>query len=314
MDWDKLRLFYEVAQYPNITAAAEALHINQSALSRSIILLEHQTKKQLFNRSNSGITLTKDGEVLLSCVKNMVLDLEVANKTINNDNDKEPAGILRILTNEGLAGTWLIHYIDEFLETYPKVNLQITCDNFRECDSDTDAYMGPYLSNRLDIIQTYIKTFYIKLFAGKKYIKKFGMPKSPKELDNHRLIIFKPFSYIKGHIYTNWILSLGLDEGHLRDPYLQINSAQGLLNAARNNMGIVAIGSEYPILEKVMDEVVPILPDYKSEGIDIYYSYPIQMNQVRSVVEFGNFLQKKFSKDSEIDYKLRFVSKPKILS
>ncbi|MBO8891546.1 LysR family transcriptional regulator, partial [Staphylococcus aureus] len=72
----------------------------------------------------------------------MVLDLEVANKIIDNDNIKEPSGILRLLTNEGLAATWLVHYIDEFLEKYPKVNLQITCDHFRECDSETDAYMG----------------------------------------------------------------------------------------------------------------------------------------------------------------------------
>jgi DNA-binding transcriptional LysR family regulator len=313
MDWDKLRLFYEVAKYPNITAAAEALHITQSALSRSIILLEHQAKKILFNRSKSGITLTKDGKILLSCVKNMVLDLEVANKVINNDNDTEPSGILKILTNEAIASTWLIHYVDEFLEKYPKVILQINCDNKRVCDSETDVYVGTYLENRKDIIQTFIKTFYLKLFAGKKYINKFGLPQSPEDLDNHKLITLKSFSYTTGDMSTHWLLKLGVREGHVRDSYLQINSAHGLLNAARNNIGIVAIGSEHPILEKAMDELIPILPDYKSEGVDIYYSYPTQMKSVRSVTEFCNFLQNKFSKDAAFDSKLHLVSKSKIV-
>lgn len=314
MNWEKLRLFYEVAKYPNITAAAEALNINQSAVSRSIILLEHQYKKKLFNRSKSGITLTKDGQLLHECVKNMMLSIEVANKVIDNDNDKEIAGILRLATNEALASTWLIHYVDEFLVKYPKVKLHINCENQIFFDTNTDAYMGPYLPNQKDIIQTYIKTFYIKLFAGKKYIQNFGLPKHPKELDNHRLITVKSLSYTAGDIYTNWILGLGREHGHIRHPYLQINSAQGLLNAARNNLGIVAIGSEYPILEKVMDELIPILPDYKSEGIDIYYAYPTAMKHIKSILEFGNFLQNKFSKDAPSDSKLRYIQKPHLVS
>jgi DNA-binding transcriptional LysR family regulator len=64
LDWDKLRIFYTVAQAKNITKAAEALNLSQSAVSRQITALEDQMKIALFYRRPRGLLLTEQGEML----------------------------------------------------------------------------------------------------------------------------------------------------------------------------------------------------------------------------------------------------------
>ena len=69
-----LRHFLGVVEKRNITAAAEALHISQPALTRSIRQLEKTIGVPLFERLPTGVALTKQGEVLARRVKLMELE------------------------------------------------------------------------------------------------------------------------------------------------------------------------------------------------------------------------------------------------
>src|SRR2546423_1926962 len=60
-----LRAFEGVAKHGSFTAAANALLISQSALSRHVIALERLTRVQLFERRPHALTLTKSGQHLL---------------------------------------------------------------------------------------------------------------------------------------------------------------------------------------------------------------------------------------------------------
>jgi LysR family glycine cleavage system transcriptional activator len=60
-----LRAFEGVAKHGSFTAAANALLISQSALSRHVIALERLTGVQLFERRPHALTLTKAGQHLL---------------------------------------------------------------------------------------------------------------------------------------------------------------------------------------------------------------------------------------------------------
>ena len=50
MDWDKIKLFYEVAEAGSFTRAGEKLDLNQSSLSRSIGALDRDLNVPLFHR------------------------------------------------------------------------------------------------------------------------------------------------------------------------------------------------------------------------------------------------------------------------
>ena len=54
MDWDKLRVFYAVAEACSLTRAGDILHLSQSAVSRQITALEESLDTILFHRHARG--------------------------------------------------------------------------------------------------------------------------------------------------------------------------------------------------------------------------------------------------------------------
>lgn len=80
-----LRAFEGVAKHGSFTAAANALLISQSALSRHVIALERLTGVQLFERRPHALTLTRAGQHLLPAVVKSFDRLEYALDDIRNE-------------------------------------------------------------------------------------------------------------------------------------------------------------------------------------------------------------------------------------
>src|ERR1700723_3283987 len=80
-----LRAFEGVAQHLSFTAAANALLISQSALSRHVIALEKMIGVQLFERRPHSLVLTKAGQHLLPAVMKSFDRLEYALDDLRND-------------------------------------------------------------------------------------------------------------------------------------------------------------------------------------------------------------------------------------
>ena len=80
-----LRAFEGVAKHGSFTAAANALLISQSALSRHVIALERLIGMQLFERRPHALTLTKAGQHLLPAVMKSFDRLEYALDDIRNE-------------------------------------------------------------------------------------------------------------------------------------------------------------------------------------------------------------------------------------
>lgn len=80
-----LRAFEGVAKHGSFTAAANALLISQSALSRHVIALERLVGVQLFDRRPHALSLTKAGQHLLPAVMKSFDRLEYALDDIRND-------------------------------------------------------------------------------------------------------------------------------------------------------------------------------------------------------------------------------------
>lgn len=59
-----LRYFIEIAREGSMTAAAEVLHVSQSALSKQIKELETELGKKLFHRGSRSVSLTDEGILL----------------------------------------------------------------------------------------------------------------------------------------------------------------------------------------------------------------------------------------------------------
>ncbi len=88
MDINQLRAFITVAHTQNLTQAAEKLFLSQPAVSAQIKALEADVGTPLFTRTNSGMTLTRAGEVLLPEAEELLQHkhrLEVFTQTLSED-------------------------------------------------------------------------------------------------------------------------------------------------------------------------------------------------------------------------------------
>lgn len=72
MDIQFLKNFYDVATLKSISKVAGLSHISQSALSQRISKLEQELGIPLLERSNKGVTLTEEGEIILRHVKTII--------------------------------------------------------------------------------------------------------------------------------------------------------------------------------------------------------------------------------------------------
>jgi DNA-binding transcriptional LysR family regulator len=120
-----LRHFLGVVEKRNITAAAEALHISQPALTRSIRQLEKTIGVPLFERLPTGVALTKQGEVLARRVKLMELEYRHALSEISAL-EQGVAGMLSIGAGPMWVSTILPGIVVAFHQQFPKVKVRLT--------------------------------------------------------------------------------------------------------------------------------------------------------------------------------------------
>lgn len=120
-----LQHFLVAAERRNITAAAEALHITQPALTRSIHQLEKLVGSTLFERLPTGVALTRQGEILARRVKLMDLEYRHALAEIRTL-QQGLAGTLRIGAGPVWIHTLLPPVVAAFHRQFPKVRVRLT--------------------------------------------------------------------------------------------------------------------------------------------------------------------------------------------
>lgn len=124
INFEYFKVFYFVAKNKNISKAANELMISQPAVSKTLKNLEEQMGCSLFSRGKNGVNLTEEGVVLYNEVKNAIEIIDNANSKVNEMIDLE-AGILNIGISNTLTKQFLLPYIKEFNNKYPKVKIKI---------------------------------------------------------------------------------------------------------------------------------------------------------------------------------------------
>jgi len=119
-----LRAFEGVAKYSSFTAAANALLISQSALSRHVIALEKLIGSQLFERRPHALALTQAGQHLLTAVSKSFDRLEKALDDIGNDG-APMRRILRVQMPPSFAAHLAVPILRDFRRAAPEVEIDL---------------------------------------------------------------------------------------------------------------------------------------------------------------------------------------------
>jgi len=144
-----LRAFEAVARSLNFGAAAEELHVTQSAVSRQIKGLEDELGAQLFTRGTRHVQITPDGQTLLRAVEPLLAKLDASVQNIRRARGRQRVSVT---TFASFGSLWLLPRIEAFQRSHPDIDIRVTAhDAIADLDQETDLdlalrYTSPALA------------------------------------------------------------------------------------------------------------------------------------------------------------------------
>jgi len=124
-NFELYKIFYYVAEYSNITHAANELCLTQPGVTKAIQNLENHLGFQLFIRTRRGVKLTADGAVLFRQIQPACKVLLAAEDNISRRRYQE-RGTIRISSNDLVVKLLLLPVLEKYREYYPNVSVTIT--------------------------------------------------------------------------------------------------------------------------------------------------------------------------------------------
>lgn len=290
IDLSKLRLFYEIARENNLTRAAEKLNMTQPGLSRILTIFEDRIGTKLFERLPKGMRLTPQGERLYEYTKKILEEHNAFERRFFNNKDLM-IGELKIITYPFVGSEWLIPNLKQFIESNPELDIQIRVKSDNLNLSEADVILATFMHHQRHLIQKPLFSARNQLFASKEYLKKYGIPQKPEDLNHHRLITYSANHYYLDNRSSNLVINAGLVEDQLpRESSLKIDSLRGLINSALQGYGIVEL-PDYSIVLNSGLEVV--LPEVHGDDIPLYYIYAENRKFSKKINKLYEYLSKK---------------------
>ena len=292
MDWDKLKIFHNVALDLNISEAAHKMNISHSSISRQISSLERELKVSLFRRHARGLTLTEQGKILFKTAHDIFGKIALTEAQLTESKEK-PTGSLTIAATVAFGTTWLAPRIVKFSNSYPDIDISIRIENKYTdlAQGEADVALRLREPTQVDLIRFPLYKFQFKIYSSPEYIEKFGIPNDVSELSKHKIIAF-------GHDVepsipdVNCILDLIPKNKKVKT--LFISNMYGVMRAI---VGGAVIGALPEYMKSSKNNLVPILPDAKTPKAVIYFTYPPELKGSKKIEALRDFLVREVNKE-----------------
>ena len=290
MDWDKLKVFHAAAEAGSFTHAGEQLGLSQSAVSRQVSALEQELAVSLFHRHARGLILTEQGELLFRTAHDVFMKLEAARAKLT-DSRERPNGDLKITTTIGIGVHWLTPRLGEFGDLYPDIRITlITTDEELDLsmrEADVAIRLGQPMQQ--DLIQRKLFSMHFHAYASPEYLKRYGTPRMPEELDGHRILAIGGNAprYLRSAM---WLSEVARNGKGPRVPAFVTNNVIGLLRGCQRGIG-VAMLPDYLVEEN--HGLVQLFGGVVDVASDAYFVYPEELKSVARIQVFRDFLVSK---------------------
>lgn len=256
MNIDHLKLFVRLAITNNISLAGHELGLSPAVASSYINKLEAGLGVRLVHRTTRKVSLTEDGSAFLPHAEEVLSSVEAARASVGVGN-ASPRGTLRVTAPASFGRMHLMPAVKDFLARYPDLTL-----DFRFTDTIVDLVEGGFdIAIRNAELQD--STLIARQLAPDKrivcaspdYLKQFGEPSSPHDLQYHQCINLIGLE--------SWVFDT--TDGHLTvktKGSFRTDNGEAVRDACVAGLGI-AINSTWSVYQHLRrGELVQILGDY----------------------------------------------------
>ncbi|QKJ86928.1 LysR family transcriptional regulator [Paramixta manurensis] len=232
--------FVRAAELKSFSAAAKALNIETSTVSRHVADLEADLHIALFNRSTRGLALTEAGKLFYSHAIQLLQQWEEA-RNLTSALNKRPAGLLRLSVPCAFGRLHIMPFVDEFLRLHPEISLDITfsdeIQDLIESRIDVSIRIGTLPDSTMHARKLAPQTRYA--WASPQWIAEHTPPHSPVGQKDLQILMF---SRLHGEGW--YARNAGSDEEWTRIPVnyrFSANDSEALLYACRTGAGIAVL-------------------------------------------------------------------------
>ena len=263
MDYNDLALFTRVVERGSFTAAAQAVGLPKSSVTRSIARLERALGVRLIQRTTRQRGVTDAGRELYERVRGAVGALEEASEAVR-EHGREPRGVVRIsgLPDVDLMG--MPDLLSTIHQKLPSIHVELSLTG-RVVDLVAEGIDLAIRAGKLgdsSLIAKKVGTTHAGLWAAKSYLKKRGRPKLLSELAEHDCVLFRGrngrarWTFEDSHVDVEGVFSVD-DYGFLA----------GALEAG---LGIGPL----PVFTANRTDLERVLPDHELPGAPIHVVMP----------------------------------------
>lgn len=271
---DQLRqmaIFVRTIDHGSFRAAAKAMNLSPSVVSHQLSELEQRLGTALIYRSTRRLSLTRDGERLLSSARTMIDAAEHGLQSVS-DHAGEPSGELRVTMPAVLGRSKLVEQIARFLSANRNVQLSLDFSDTRKNligdGFDLAIRMGWLKDSAL--IARKLSSANHRLVAARSYLAARAKPESPGDLNDWDWLELSPVRARRPRFQK-----AGHETRTLKAASrISVNDASALYQFARAGAGLALI-PEFLAEEDITDGVMEyVLPDWHFDDIGIYAVWP----------------------------------------
>jgi len=284
--FDAMRVFTRIVERRSFTKAAEDLGLPRSSVTDAVKGLEARLGVRLLQRTTRQVSPTLDGEAYYQRCVALIADLEDAEGAFAG---AKPAGLVRIDVHGTQARHFLLPGLPRFLDAYPGLRLHIgeahqALDMVRE---GFDCILRAGTLSDSPLIRRKLAELGRGTYASPSYIERFGIPVSPDDLGNHRIIgLLAPDAAAVSPLV---FLDRGRERQMTPPSVVTVTGAETNVACACQGLGIIQVPRYRIVPELARGTLVEILRDYPPTPLPVHvlYSHTRQLSpRVRVVIEW----------------------------
>jgi LysR family transcriptional regulator, regulator for bpeEF and oprC len=290
IDLNDLRVFEKVASLRSFSAAARALGLPKSSVSRSVTRLETELGTRLLQRTTREVELTESGSVLKGRCVDLLSRVDETIAQVGKFSDS-PRGLLRISTGIGFGLNVLSEVLPRFLKRYPDVEVAVELTS-RLVDPvaegvDVAIRLGPMpdsnlVAKRLGAIQRY-------MCAAPSYLERRGSPATLQEVHEHDIVeMLGADGRPRCWMFSN-------DAGETVEiearPRLSVNDSFAIYRLVVNGAGIGCLSAYMCTPELEKGRLVRLFPGWTMPATEVSAVFPSNRDLSPTVRAFVDYMR-----------------------
>lgn len=297
-DLNDTLVFVRVVEHGSFIAAARALQLPKTTVSRKVQDLEARLGAQLLHRTTRKLGLTEAGNIYFEHCQRIARELDEAESAVGQL-QRGPRGWLRITAPYSLGIERIAPLLGEFHALHPDVRVEMLLTNeaLDIIDKELDIALRVGALPDSTFVARSLATLRTQVFASTAYLERHGEPLHPDDLQHHRTLAMTKQRRNGGFC---WPLDDGAGMTDYRiDPVFVANDPAGLRGALLCGEGLMLANDVMvkPFVER--GYLRRVLPAWNGPEYELNAVFPRGRVQSPKVRAFVDFLVERFDYDAD---------------